>query len=166
MTTSLIMHFKSYVILNTVKQIKLNNVVVIKSHCDIGHAVCSKKKWFEYSLWWSVEIIVMKCRNHCIVLTGPITNAKLTMVPPGIVNPEVKYKLPLQPLQRVFHADSQEGGGQASLNILLHGENDEPEVRTGEQLKRSPQVHLFVFVSLGFWLRMIVFLKKFLDYFQ
>lgn len=44
MTTSLIMHFKSYVILNTVKQIKLNNVVVIKSHCDIGHAVCSKKK--------------------------------------------------------------------------------------------------------------------------
>lgn len=58
---------------------------------------------------------------------GPVTNAKLTMAPPGIVNPDVKYKLPLQPLQRVFHADSQEEGGHASLNILLHGENDEPE---------------------------------------
>lgn len=72
-----------------------------------------------------------KCKSHCIVLTGPVTNAKLTMAPPGIVNPDVKYKLPLQPLQRVFHADSQEEGGHASLNILLHGENDEPEVRTG-----------------------------------
>lgn len=72
-----------------------------------------------------------KCKSHCIVLTGPVTNAKLTMAPPGIVNPDVKYKLPLQPLQRVFHADSQEEGGHASLNILLHGENGEPEVRTG-----------------------------------
>lgn len=72
-----------------------------------------------------------KCKSYCIVLTGPVTNTKLTMAPPGIVNPDIKYKLPLQPLQRVFHADSQEEGGHASLNILLHGENDEPEVRTG-----------------------------------
>nr|XP_022316779.1 WD repeat-containing protein 18-like [Crassostrea virginica] len=63
-----------------------------------------------------------------IELKGPLTNVQLTMVTPGLVNPDVKYKLPIQPLQRVFHADAREDVGQVTLNLLLHGENEEAEI--------------------------------------
>ncbi|XP_048758820.1 WD repeat-containing protein 18-like isoform X2 [Ostrea edulis] len=58
---------------------------------------------------------------------GPLTNALLTMVPPGIANPDIKSKLPLQTFQRVFHLDSQEENSKVDLNVLLRGANDEPE---------------------------------------
>ena len=67
-----------------------------------------------------------------VIPTGPLTNVQLTMITPGLVNPDVKYKLPIQPLQRVFHADAREDMGQVTLNLLLHGENEEAEVRGNE----------------------------------
>lgn len=64
----------------------------------------------------------------CNLTSGPLTNALLTMVPPGIANPDIKSKLPLQTFQRVFHLDSQEENSKVDLNVLLRGANDEPEV--------------------------------------
>ncbi|XP_062578504.1 WD repeat-containing protein 18-like [Saccostrea cucullata] len=56
---------------------------------------------------------------------GPVTNTLLTMVPPGIVNPDIKCTLPLRTFQRVFHSDAQEEGSEATLNV--HLTNTEPE---------------------------------------
>lgn len=91
---------------------------VFKNLCSSEHwASCSFENWY------------VICG---VIPTGPLTNVQLTMVTPGLVNPDVKYKLPIQPLQRVFHADAREDVGQVTLNLLLHGENEEAEVRGNE----------------------------------